>query len=94
MSEERRTVRVRVFGMVQGVYFRGWTKAEAERLVLNGWVRNEDDGSVAAVLSGTPPSVEEMLVLLHRGPPAARVDRVDVEDIGLAAPILGFGIRR
>ena len=38
-------VRVRVRGRVQGVWFRAWTKAEAEARGLSGWVRNEPDGS-------------------------------------------------
>jgi acylphosphatase len=94
MAETRKSLKVRVRGRVQGVYFRGWTKGEADRLGLDGWVRNEADGSVAALLSGAAPAVEEMVRLLHRGPPAARVDSVQVEDIEADAPARGFEIRR
>ena len=45
-------VHVRVWGRVQGVYFRAGTQREAQRLGLDGWVRNRGDGSVEAVAEG------------------------------------------
>ena len=48
-----RTMRVRVTGRVQGVWFRGWTKDEATRRGLRGWVDNEADGSVRGA-GGSP----------------------------------------
>ncbi len=38
--------RIKVTGRVQGVFFRASTKEKAEELGINGWVRNEPDGSV------------------------------------------------
>lgn len=70
------TVTVHVEGRVQGVFFRAWTRDEADRLGLRGWVRNEPDGSVAALLSGPEARVREMLAALHRGPESARVREV------------------
>jgi acylphosphatase len=64
-------LRVRVTGRVQGVWFRGWTKAEAEARGLHGWVRNEADGSVAALIAGPEAAVREMVAALHEGPPLA-----------------------
>ena len=87
------TVTVRVEGRVQGVWFRAWTKEEAEALGLSGWVRNEPDGSVAAVLSGPEARVREMLAALHRGPPEARVRDVTWEEAG-ERPREGFSILR
>jgi acylphosphatase len=74
---ERRTVRVRILGRVQGVWYRGWAEDEAGRLGLDGWVRNRADGSVEAVLSGAPDRVREMIGLCRHGPPAARVERIE-----------------
>lgn len=71
-------LRVRVTGRVQGVWFRAWTQQEAERLGLRGWVRNEADGSVSALIAGREPAVRAMLTALHDGPDLARVDRVEV----------------
>jgi acylphosphatase len=71
------SARVRIHGKVQGVWFRGWTMAEATRLGINGWVRNRFDGSVEAVFSGPEAAVREMVALCRRGPDAAQVDRVE-----------------
>lgn len=91
---DRRTVRVRVTGRVQGVYYRGWTKSEAERLGLVGWVRNEHDGSVAALIAGAPEAVEEMLWLMRRGPLDARVSELAVEEAGQTEAGVTFQILR
>ena len=70
------TVRVRIEGRVQGVWYRGWTCKMASNLGLSGWVRNRADGSVEALFSGPIKSVTKMLEACHSGPPAARVDKV------------------
>jgi acylphosphatase len=71
------TLRVRVTGRVQGVWFRGWTQEQARARGLSGWVRNAPDGSVAALISGPGEKVAEMVAALHDGPPLAQVDRVE-----------------
>lgn len=77
-----RTVTVRVRGRVQGVGFRYWTQEEAERLGLAGWVRNEPDGSVKALLSGTDDAIAEMLDCLRQGPRGAVVSDVEILPTG------------
>jgi acylphosphatase len=94
MAQARIAKRVRVTGRVQGVYFRGWTQSEAERLGLSGWVRNEYDGSVAALIAGPPEAVEEMLRLMHSGPLDARVNEVAVEEADPAEVGRGFRVVR
>ncbi len=76
---EASTVRVVIQGRVQGVWFRGWTVAEATGLGLAGWVRNRSDGSVEAVFAGPKAAVEAMLAACRHGPPAARVAHVAAE---------------
>jgi acylphosphatase len=76
MAERERAVTVRIEGMVQGVWYRGWTVAEAERRGLRGWVRNRSDGSVEALLIGQDAVVADMIEACRRGPPAARVSAV------------------
>ena len=71
---------VRVAGRVQGVYFRGWTKEQATRLNVFGWVRNDPDGSVKAHLEGEEGSVNWLVDLIGDGPPSARVANVRVSD--------------
>jgi acylphosphatase len=84
---------VRVFGRVQGVFFRGWTQQQAVDLGVTGWVRNCPDGSVEAHLAGEEAVVDRLLDRLRGGPPAAAVDRVDVVTL---APEAGerFEVRR
>lgn len=67
---------VRVTGRVQGVGFRWWAAGEAERLGLRGWVRNDRDGAVRALLIGPEAAVDAMLAALREGPRHARVDDV------------------
>jgi acylphosphatase len=76
-------VQVRVSGRVQGVAFRWEAQHAAEKLGVTGWVRNEPDGSVTAHVEGEPDAVNDMVVWLRTGPPAARVSNAAVRD---AAP--------
>jgi acylphosphatase len=79
MSGERVARRLRIHGRVQGVYYRGWMVELAERLGLDGWVRNRIDGTVEALAVGSTDAVETLIAACHDGPPAARVDLVEVE---------------
>lgn len=94
MKDHFETRRVRITGRVQGVSFRAWTRAEAERLGLTGWVRNEADGSVRALIAGPRPALEAMVERLWEGPPAASVTSVRVENAGLQEAREGFEILR
>ncbi len=89
--DERRTVRVRVEGRVQGVWFRSWTSESAWALGLEGWVRNRADGSVEALFSGPAAAVERMIEACREGPPLALVAHVVVTP---AAPEPGTGFRQ
>ena len=75
-----KTVHVRIAGRVQGVWYRGWTRDEASRLGLSGWVRNRRDGSVEALFSGEPELVDDMLRRCKMGPSSAIVEHIDVQN--------------
>ncbi|MNT82244.1 Acylphosphatase [compost metagenome] len=83
---------VRVSGRVQGVSFRIWTRREAERLGVAGWVRNERDGSVAAMIVGSDAALANMIERLWIGPAAASVVSVETEPVALSEPVQGFQI--
>jgi acylphosphatase len=72
------TVHVLIEGRVQGVWYRGWTVAEAGRRSLRGWVRNLSDGRVEAVFHGPRTEVDAMVDACWQGPPAAHVRRIAV----------------
>jgi acylphosphatase len=84
--------RVTVRGGVQGVWYRGWTVDQARALGLSGWVRNRRDGSVEIMAAGPDRAVATLIELCRRGPPAARVEQVDVEESDEPVPT-GFGQR-
>jgi acylphosphatase len=87
MQGEHRTVRARVSGTVQGVSYRVWTRGEAMRLGLTGWVRNERDGSVTALLAGADAAVTAMIERLWQGPRGALVSKVEIEEAAEEAPM-------
>lgn len=65
-----------VQGKVQGVAFRDAAVRRARALGVLGWVRNEDDGTVALHAEGAPDALDAFAAWLHEGPAAARVDGV------------------
>ena len=75
---ERSAVHLVVVGRVQGVAFRVHAIDEATRLGLTGWIRNRHDGTVEARAEGPPEAVKAFVAWCHRGPPAARVEDVQV----------------
>jgi acylphosphatase len=83
---------VTVTGRVQGVFFRVWTKEQADALGISGWVRNCPDGDVEAHLEGDAEAVQQMIEAMRRGPDGAKVEQLDVDDapVGQAD---GFAIR-
>jgi acylphosphatase len=83
---------VRIHGRVQGVFYRGWSVDNARALGLDGWVRNRRDGSVEMLLAGSDEAVDAMIARCREGPPAARVERIEVAESDEAAPA-GFTAR-
>lgn len=73
-----------VSGRVQGVFFRASTQRQARKLGLTGHAINLDDGSVEVLAFGTDDALESLFAWLHRGSPAARVDRVEREAVSPA----------
>ncbi len=95
MSEGLRTILVRVEGRVQGVGFRAFTQDQAGQLGISGWVVNRPDGSVEAALTGPGAPLGVMIERLRQGPPAAKVESLDVRstDRGQASEVPAGGYR-
>jgi acylphosphatase len=84
VTQARRFV---VSGRVQGVGFRWFVEAEAHRLAIAGWVRNNADGSVEILAQGSREQLAGLHSRLRQGPRAARVDDVEVIE---AKPVAGL----
>ena len=69
---------IRVYGRVQGVSFRAAARREAGRLGPSGFARNEPEGSVTIEVEGEAPALDAFVAWCRAGPPAARVDRLEV----------------
>ena len=82
-----------IHGRVQGVWYRGWAVETAHALGLTGWIRNRRDGTVEAVVQGDEEGVERFIALAREGPPAAKVERIDVSEED-PATLSGFEQRR
>lgn len=79
MTVIRRRVVVR--GRVQGVWFRESARQRAEQLGIAGWVRNNRDGTVEAEVEGGADDVAVLVSWLRLGPPQARVEAMDVDEL-------------
>lgn len=76
----KKTVKVYIKGLVQGVLFRDFIKKSADRLAVKGFVRNLEDSRVEAVLEGEVDNVNAMVETCRKGAPHSKVDRIDVKD--------------
>lgn len=82
-----------VRGRVQGVGFRWFVEREAHLLGINGWVRNNHDGSVEVLAMGTPEQLSGLRSRLQEGPRAARVDNVEESEAEPVAGLNSFQVR-
>lgn len=71
---------IKVSGFVQGVFFRETAKAEAEKLGISGFVRNEPDGTVYIEAEGDEASLNKFLTWCNDGPQAATVEKLEVTE--------------
>ena len=69
----------KITGKVQQVGFRQYTKKQADKLGVLGWVRNLDDGSVESVAQGGEEKLEKFAKHLKRGPYFAEVDYAQID---------------
>ncbi|WP_459616334.1 acylphosphatase [Bordetella sp. 2513F-2] len=73
------TLLVTIEGKVQGVGYRHAAVRRAHLLGVTGWVQNMEDGTVKALVQGTPDQVDRMLEWLRQGPPAAVVRDISMQ---------------
>lgn len=88
-----KALHMKIYGRVQGVWFRANTQGTAQSLGLNGWVRNTSDGAVEVHAQGEGDAVDKLLSWCYQGPPGARVDKIDCVNTNLDKSLQGFSIR-
>lgn len=71
--------KLKIFGKVQGVFFRDFTEEQANKLGVKGWVKNMPDGTVEALIEGKDELLEQMIIWCYEGSPNAIVKDVKVE---------------
>ena len=84
---------LRITGRVQGVGFRWFVERAASRYGVRGYVRNLQDGSVEVLAQGTTAALEGFRRELREGPPASRVDDIQVTQLPVDQKLMGFELR-
>jgi len=75
----KKSVRVYIEGTVQGIFYRGFVKENAERHNVKGFVRNLEDGRVEVFLEGNNEDVDKMVELCKKGPKHSDIKKVEVK---------------
>lgn len=92
-TEASKRISARITGRVQGVGFRNFTQRRARRFGVDGWVRNEPDGSVRLEAEGTRSDLKDLVNAVRSGPRMARVENVKVDWTDAEDEFNGFRVR-
>lgn len=71
---------IKVYGQVQGIFYRATAREEAEKLNITGFARNEPDESVYIEAEGEEEKLDHFIAWCHKGPPLANVEKVKTEE--------------
>ena len=77
------TIRVKIEGQVQGVFFRQSTQEKARELGIKGSVKHCDDASVEIIATGTKEQLDKLVAWCWEGPPKAKVINVGTQELSL-----------
>lgn len=75
----KKQIVLKIYGRVQGVFFRESSRERARELNISGWVRNEPDGTVALVAEGGEGNLQELIEWCKNGPYQDRVEKMDAK---------------
>ena len=93
MNSKKKCITFRIIGKVQGVWFRAYTRDNALSLNIDGWVKNDPDGSVFGEAVGSKKNIEQFIHVLRKGSPSSRVEDVLFEDSPGIGQLPEFEIR-
>ena len=74
----KKSVRLYITGVVQGVFFRIFLKTNAEKLNVKGFTRNLEDGRIEVFIEGDADNVNKMIELTRKGPKHSQIKKVEI----------------
>ncbi|MFW6363786.1 MAG: acylphosphatase [Spirochaeta sp.] len=93
MQPQTRSINLMISGRVQGVGMRYYLVGNARGLGLVGWVHNRTDGRVECMAQGDSSSIDQFINAARQGPPAARIDDIQVSDTDHQPDLKSFEVR-
>ncbi len=85
---------LKIFGLVQGVFFRDFMQSSADKNRIKGWVKNSPDGTVEALIQGAPADLTKFTDECKIGPEGAHVEKIDIKISEIGEPTFSdFQIR-
>lgn len=71
---------LKIYGIVQGVWFRSFAKTKADELGITGFAENESDETVRVEAEGEEPILERFIEWCRIGSEYAKVEKVEVKE--------------
>ena len=93
MNDDYKRVHILVSGVVQGVFFRAYTRKVAAEYKLTGWVRNLSDGRVEIMAEGKEGMLQKLVEWSKNGSPNAKVQKVQFSWLPYSGEFSEFEIR-
>lgn len=87
----QRHVNVKIYGRVQGIFYRATAKEEADKLNIKGFVQNMPDGSVYIEAEGEKDQLDKFIKWCNSGPSMAKVEKIEVSE-GQLKNFTGFEV--
>lgn len=84
--------KIKVFGRVQGVFFRHSSRIKAKELKLDGYVKNSGNGSVEILIQGEKDATEKFIEWAKKGPFLANVEKIEIEPVESIKELNDFNI--
>lgn len=90
MKEQRH---LRIHGKVQGVGYRFYATRVARRMGLKGWIQNNRDGTVEALVEGEKQNIDDWIEEIREGPRYAEVVRIEQETKDFSGKLPDFDVK-
>ncbi|MFZ5955823.1 MAG: acylphosphatase [Nanoarchaeota archaeon] len=90
----KKSVKIKISGIVQGIFFRQFIKENADKLSMKGYVRNIEKGEVEAIFEGDKDNVEKMIELCKTGPAHSVIKDIKLEERNYSGDFKDFKILR